>query len=108
VCDEWRNSFTAFLKDMGERPHRATIDRLNNNKGYSKDNCRWASPKEQVLNRSTTKFLTYQGEKLCKADWARKLGIAPNALNERLKKWPLSKALTQARGITGPKKHERR
>jgi hypothetical protein len=51
VCDEWRESFVAFLSDMGERPDGMTLDRIDGSKGYSKANCRWATNKEQASNR---------------------------------------------------------
>lgn len=52
VSKEWRNSFTEFLKDMGERPSDLhQIDRINNNKGYSKENCEWATHQENSNNR---------------------------------------------------------
>jgi len=47
--------FANFLADMGERPEGKTIDRINNSKGYYKDNCRWATPFEQVMNRKAWK-----------------------------------------------------
>jgi hypothetical protein len=51
VCDEWR-SFERFLADMGEKPSPAhSIDRINNFVGYSKNNCRWATSKEQAQNK---------------------------------------------------------
>ena len=50
VCDKWRN-FKGFIEDMGETPDGLTLDRIDNDKGYSKDNCRWATYAEQNQNR---------------------------------------------------------
>lgn len=57
VCDRWANSFENFLADMGERPPGTTLDRFPNNDGnYEPGNCRWATHKEQSLNRSYVKL----------------------------------------------------
>jgi len=66
VCPEWADGetgFEAFLADMGERPENCTLDRIDNKKGYSKTNCRWATTGEQYANKrvvrdSTGKFTT--------------------------------------------------
>jgi hypothetical protein len=56
VCQEWRKSFKRFLADMGDRPFKSwSIDRIDNSKGYYKENCRWASPTLQVRNRGLNK-----------------------------------------------------
>lgn len=53
VCDTWLHSFDAFLADMGVRPEWANggLDRIDNDKGYEKSNCRWATKKQQANNR---------------------------------------------------------
>lgn len=51
VCQEWRDSFETFYNDMGKRPENQTIDRINNDLGYFKENCQWATSMEQSHNR---------------------------------------------------------
>lgn len=53
VCVEWRNSFIKFKNDMGYPKHNETLERSNNDFGYSKKNCCWASVKDQSRNRRT-------------------------------------------------------
>lgn len=55
VCQRWRDSFMAFYEDMGERPDGMTLDRKNNSKGYTKENCRWSTVSVQNVNRRTYK-----------------------------------------------------
>jgi hypothetical protein len=51
VCDRWRYSFENFWEDMGEAKGNLSIDRINNQKGYSKENCRWATLEQQAQNK---------------------------------------------------------
>lgn len=51
VCNSWIDSFATFLDDMGVRPKGRTLDRIHGDRGYSKDNCRWATPLQQSRNR---------------------------------------------------------
>lgn len=89
-CDEW-NTYINFFNDMGERPQGTTLDRIDNNRGYSKENCRWSTYKNQAENRSTTAWIEFNGEKRSTSDWARFIGIPRTTL--RLK---LSQGLTLA------------
>ena len=54
VCKEWED-FSNFYRDMGPRPPNTSIDRINNDLGYFKENCRWADPKTQTNNRRVSK-----------------------------------------------------
>jgi hypothetical protein len=96
VCDRWLESFEEnFLADMGLRPSpKLTLDRIDNNKGYSKSNCRWATPKEQARNRRPNRVIPFNGEMLCVAAVAEHVGIKADTLRMRLNNgWPLACAL---------------
>ena len=83
VCERWKH-LENFLEDMGERPKGLTIERIDNNKGYSPDNCKWATWKEQNRNRRSNHLVTYQGETKCLIEWAEALGIKYHILSNRL------------------------
>ncbi len=85
ISEEWK-AFENFLRDMGMRPSKNhSIDRINNDLGYSKENCRWATKKEQVRNSSHPVFFNVFGERLCKLDIYKKYKMSPDGLNKRLK-----------------------
>ncbi len=93
VCERWHD-FSNFLADMGERPEGLTLDRINNDGNYEPGNCRWATIKEQSRNKSTNRFIEFNGERRCLTEWAEVLGIKTGTLQARLKKWPIEQALT--------------
>lgn len=102
VDDSWK-SFETFLADMGERPEGMTIDRKDVNGNYCKDNCRWATDKDQSNNRRSSKVITFRGESLTQVQWAERLGISVTTLYTRLlNNWPLDKALS---AVNYRKKH---
>lgn len=79
VCAEW-DDFTVFAGDMGDRPPGTSLDRIDNNGPYSKDNCRWATPAQQVRNTRVARYITYNGETMVLTDWASAFGIRPAKL----------------------------
>lgn len=95
MCERWRNSYEAFLSDMGRKPSPAhSIDRIDVNGHYEPGNCRWATRAEQVRNRRDNVFFTVRGETLCLTDWARRLGCLPSVIRTRLANgWPEDLAL---------------
>lgn len=96
------SDFTVFLRDMGEKPTRKhQLERVYNDKNYNKENCIWATRKEQTRNRGgdrATRFYTYNGKTMCIKDWAEEVGISPSSMQKRLNKgWPLEKAFSKER-----------
>ena len=86
VCREWHNkeNFKEWALAHGWF-EGATIDRIDQNKGYCPENCRWATMYEQTRNRKTNIFVTYKGETRCIKDWADITGIDKNTLYVRYK-----------------------
>lgn len=93
VCDRWR-IFQNFLADMGERPAGLTLERKNNDLGYSPENCCWSTRKQQQGNRCNSIQVTALGKTQCLAHWADELGINRGTLNTRIKRgWTPERAL---------------
>ena len=95
VCAQWLFSFKTFLQDMGPRPSRKhSIDRKDGTKGYSPENCRWATKAEQDRNKRDNIYVELNGQRYIASDIARKIGLNPTAFIARLKLgWPLEAAL---------------
>lgn len=96
VCARWLK-FENFRDDMlpSFAPH-LTIERIDNNGNYDPDNCRWATPTEQMLNTRRSKYLTLNGVSRRLRDWAGITGISYGTLQSRLKRgWSHEKALTE-------------
>jgi hypothetical protein len=96
VCNEWRDDFGAFLADMGNKPsQKHELDRIDNNSGYCKANCRWVTRSENNLNRRNNQTVTYRGETLTHSEWAKRMGCSQQAMSARFKRWPLERALSE-------------
>jgi hypothetical protein len=105
VCERW-SSFLNFLEDMGERPEGLTLDRVDTNGDYCKENCRWATWSQQNKNRRpfskrTDRMLTFNGKTLNLARWANEIGISRSTLYTRIKRgMPIEKALQPISTLT--------
>ena len=100
VCSRWRNSFAAFLADMGPRPPGTSLDRLSNANGYTKSNCRWASSEAQANNRGNNRLITIQGRTMTVKQWINEIGtVSEHAARQRLHMgWDPLDALTRPLG----------
>ncbi len=98
VCEEWRNSYEAFLRDMGRRPSPVhTLDRYPNPHGnYEPGNVRWATVTEQGRNRRENHLVTFRGKTQCVRAWEDELGFGKDILFHRLRNgMSVERALTQ-------------
>lgn len=94
VCDRWR-VFSNFFEDMGEALDGLEIDRIDNSKGYYKENCRWVTRKENTRNTRGNRYLEFKGLIKCITEWSELTGINVGTIRDRLNKgWPVDKALT--------------
>lgn len=96
MCAEWRDSFQAFLRDMGPCPVGYEIDRIDNDKGYEPGNCRWATPVQQSNNRRSNHVIEAFGKRLSLAEWARSTGLGYDLIKQRINKlgWVPERALS--------------
>ena len=95
VCDRWRHSYENFLADMGRRPTpKHSLDRIDNDLGYSPDNCRWTSAKRQMRNRATNLQITYGAVIRPLAEWSDVTGLPRTTISNRLiRGWTIGQAL---------------
>lgn len=84
VSDSWRASFEQFFADMGECPPGYEIDRIDNSKGYSADNCRWVPISINRRNMSTNKLVTIDGVTKPVVEWCEEFKLPPNTVYQRI------------------------
>lgn len=90
---EW-DTFEEFYKDIGDIPFKkAQIDRIDSNRNYSKENCRWVTHKENMNNKRAgegsgfCRFITHKGKTQNLADWAKEYGISREGMRQRYNKY---------------------
>lgn len=85
VCERWHN-FLLFYADMGDRPMGQSLERTDNNLGYSPENCRWATVSEQSVNKRSTVWVLLDGENMPVTHALKRLGYGPSSLHYYMKK----------------------
>lgn len=104
ICERWsgKDGFKNFQSDMGDCPPGLTIERINNDAGYSPENCRWATYKEQAQNRRkpkmprTGRLVEWRGQSKTIPEWAKLIGVKPAQLYERMwAGWSVERMLTE-------------
>lgn len=85
ICERWMQ-FANFRADMGTRPLGTQIDRINNDLGYSPDNCRWVSQAENLRNRRNCRYVFVSGERMTLAEAIRVLGLNEHTVRARVRR----------------------
>jgi hypothetical protein len=97
ICEEWESNFQAFNEWAISNGYtdNLTIDRIDNDKGYSPDNCRWITRKKQCNNKRNNSYITFRGSTKTLSEWAEEYGIQSSTILMRLRRgWSIEKALT--------------
>jgi len=101
VCDRWM-SFDAFISDMGRRPDRHTLGRINNNGDYTPENCRWETAKQQARNTRVNRLLSFNGKTQTVVEWAEELAVRPDFIHCRLNRgWSIERTITEPKHNRG-------
>lgn len=94
-CEEWEK-FENFFRDMGERPEGTSLDRIDPCGNYEPSNCRWADNHTQAINKTNSRYLTFNGDTKHITEWAKITGIKRSTISARILSygWSVEKALT--------------
>lgn len=96
VSDEWTNSFEAFYADMGDAPEGCSLDRIDVDGQYSKENCKWATAAEQARNRRDNMHITINGITKIMSDWCKENGVPQGTASQRIQRgWDAQRAVSQ-------------
>lgn len=108
ICDEWKANKESFIEWAFENGYRQglSIDRIDNDKGYSPDNCRWVTSKEQSRNMRKNRYITLCGETHLYSDWPKILGLSKSGFRKRLESgWSEERIVNEAPGTTRTSYH---
>lgn len=102
ICDRWLNGengkvgFECFLEDMGERPKKHTIHRVDNDGNYEPSNCIWATSKVQSRAKRSSRILSAFGKSMTLVEWSESSGLNQDTITERIKRgWSIEEAVSQ-------------
>jgi hypothetical protein len=102
VCDRWQQSFEAFYEDMGPKPvdkrgrkrNLYSLDRINNDGPYCRENCKWSTQSEQVLNSSNARNVTFLGRTMSISQWEMAHELPNSMVRQRLNAgWSVERAI---------------
>lgn len=93
ISKEWEN-FVTFYRDMGDAPKGTSLDRIDNDKGYCKENCRWATQSQQSRNTRRNVIVEYMGRKQCLIEWTNELNLNYKIMAQRIRSgWEPTRAI---------------
>ena len=99
LCQSW-HVFENFFSDMGVKPDGMTLERIDNSKGYSPENCRWESRHSQSRNKRSNRWITADGVSMVITDWAARIGLCHSTIIARIDRgWPDHLAVTTPKYI---------
>lgn len=109
VCEEWLHDFIAFYKWSMDNGYtdELTIDRIDNSKGYSPDNCRWITHAEQQRNRTNNVYTEYEGERITLSELSRRTGVSSSAIYSRRKSAIKHKGFFTTEDLLYPQRYDR-
>lgn len=102
VCVRWKKSFSDFLADMGKRPAGTSLERRDNNGGYTPTNCLWATKAQQDNNKRTNRLIVIDGVTHTLSEWCKITGIGYHLAHGRIRNgWSEESAIYLPLGISG-------
>lgn len=96
VCEEWKEDRSAFVQWALDNGYKffTSLDRIDNNKGYSPSNCRWVDCKTQNRNKRSNVYIEFHGERICVGELAERTGLPDQLIRLRINRgWSVERAV---------------